>query len=219
MENNAIKRKTKESSFNWKEAAILGLLFVISVVSVFGIYNVFTVNLIGAISKIPSDTERYANYAIIAMIVIMFAVLQTVNMKKKDAFGKIGVILFISAMAAATLLIVLFFTKSLIYPLLALLIIGMFSYMLDLVFSTIGAKGFFAFLLLFGLGIVGVYRAGVDAPKILISLGELAMAMILFVAAVYPRVKALFFHIGTRDNIDISNASEEPSDHDFDGEE
>ena len=191
-----------------KELGILIFLLFISLVSVFGVYNVFTFNLIGLMHELPSDTERYANYAILAMIVIMFAVLQTVNMKKKDAFGKVGVVLFILAMAAAILAVTLFFTKSLLYPLMSLVLIGLLAYMFDLVFSTIGAKGFFAFTVLFGLGIVALYKSGVDAPKVLITLGELAMALILFVAATYPRLKALLFHIGTRDNVDIDNASD-----------
>lgn len=195
-----------------KEVSILIVLLVISLVSVFGIYNTFTINLIDTIAKIPDDTERYANYAIITMIVTMFAVLQTVNMKKKDAFGKVGVILFILLTAVAILGIVLFFTDSLLYPLASLILIGLLAYMFDLVFSTIGAKGFFAFTLLFGLGIVALYKNGVDAPKVLITLGELAMASILFVAATYPRLKALLFHIGTRDNIDIDNASDNGED-------
>jgi len=191
-----------------KEVSIILLLLVVSLVSVFGIYNPLTTNLLDMMTKIPNDTERYANYAIAAMIMVMFAVLQTVNMKKKDAFGKIGVVLFILAMAAAILAVTLFFTKSLLYPLASLILIGLLAYMFDLVFSTIGAKGFFAFTVLFGLGIVALYKNGVDAPKVLITLGELAMAFILFVAATYPRLKALLFHIGTRDNVDIDNASE-----------
>ena len=201
---NVERKKTSMA----KEAAILFLLLAISLVSVFGVYNVFTINLMDAIAKIPDDTERYANYAIVGMIVVMFGVLQTVNMKKKDAFGKVGVILFILLTAVAILGIVLFFTDSLLYPLASLIFIGLLAYMFDLVFSTIGTKGFFAFTLLFGLGIVALYKNGVDAPKVLITLAELAMAFILFVAATYPRLKALLFHIGTRDNVDIDNASE-----------
>lgn len=198
--------ETKNTS-TWKEIGILAALFAISMVSVFGIYNVFTINLIDLISKIPDASERYANYAIAAMIAVMFAVLQTVNMKKRDSFGKIGVILFIILTAVAILGITLFFTKSLLYPFMSLLLIGMLAYMFDLVFSTIGAKGFFAFTVLFGLGIVALYKNGVDAPKTLITLAELSMALILFIAATYPRIKALMFHIGTRDNIDIENTS------------
>lgn len=193
----------------WKEIAILFLLFLISFVAVFGLYNPLTVDLFDMIAKIPSEKERYANYAIMAMIVFMFGVLQTVNMKKKDAIGKIGVVVFIIVTAAAILATVLYFTTSLLYPLLSLLLIGFLAYMLDLMFVTIGPKGFFAFTLLFGMGLVGLYKIGVHAPKTLVTLAELSLVLILFIAATYPRIKSLLFHIGTRDNIDISNESDE----------
>ncbi len=188
-----------------KEILLLLFLFVLSFISVFGIYNTFTINLIHIISHIPDTTERYANYAIMFLFIVTMLIIQGINLKKRDLFGKASVILGIIAMVAAILAIILFFTKSLLYPLLSLVIIAITMYMLELVFVTIGTKGFFFFLTLFGVGIIALYKAGHTDIKFLVTLAEAAIALLLFLAATYPRLKALFLRIGTRDNIDIPN--------------
>jgi hypothetical protein len=191
-----------------KEVLTLLFLFVLSLFSVFGVYNTFTLDLIEIIEHIPDPQERWANYAIMILFVIVMGTLQGINLKKKDLFGKIGVILGIGAAIAAILAIVLFYSNNLFYPILSMLIIGTTMYMLELVFLTIGPKGFFFFLTLFGVGLIALYKQGYHDFSFLVTVAELALALLLFIAATYPRLKALMFSIGTRDNIDIPNTGD-----------
>ncbi len=195
-----------------KEVVVLLGLLLLSIVSVFGIYNTFTVDLIEIIGKIPDTNEKIANYVIIVLFAVMMGTLQGINLKKKDLFGKLGVIVGIVLGAAAILAIILFFTKSLMYPLVSLLIVGITMYMLELVFLTIGTKGFFFFLTLFGLGIVALYKTGHKDFSFLVTMAELGLVALLFLAATYPRIKSLMLHIGTRDNIDIDNTGADGGD-------
>jgi hypothetical protein len=188
------------------------MLFALSLLSVFGIYNTFTTDLIDIINRIPDNTEKIANYAIIVLFVGVMGTLQGINLKKKDLFAKMGVIAGIVFAIVAILAIILFFTKSLLYPLMSLVIIGITMYMLELVFMTIGAKGFFFFLTLFGLGIVALYKTGHKDFDFLVTVSELGLALLLFLAATYPRIKSLLFRIGTRDNIDIDNGGDDSAD-------
>jgi len=203
MKNDIEKNNIK------KDIIILISLFLLSFISIFGIYNTFTINLIDILNSIPNSGERYANYLILGLFVLTMGVLQGINLKKKDLFGKLSVIVGIIVMIAVILTIILFYTKSLMYPILTMVIIGITMYLLELVFVTIGTKGFFFFLTLFGLGIVWLYKSGVKEYTILVTVTELAIVLLLFIAATYPRIKNLMFHIGTRDNIDISNSDGE----------
>jgi hypothetical protein len=195
-----------ESNSIVKELTILFVLVFLSFVSVFGLYNTFSdYNLFNFLWAIPDSTEKYANFAIAILFAVTMGILQGVNFKKKTLMGKLSFIFFVLAMVVSIVSIVLFFTNSLVPPVMTILIVGITMYLFDLVFMTIGLKGFFFFLLVFSFGLIEVYKQGYHSGAGLFTIGEIFLALILFISATYPRLKSLFFKIGTRDNIDISN--------------
>jgi len=199
---------------NHSKSELLKIIFIgfLSFISVFGIYNTFSdINLINIIGKISDPTEKYANYFILFLTMLTMIVLQGINFKRKDLFDKISVLFGIIIVIATVIAVIFFFTNSIVYPAISLLIVGISTYLLEMVFDTIGTKGFFFFLLIMSLGIIGVYKAGFHSNTLLINLTETVFALIIFIGATYPRIKSTFFKIGVRDNVDISNTGDDNS--------
>jgi len=216
-------KQLKEHSIN-KDIFIIFGVFIISLISVFGIYNTFGFgDIYHVILNIEKDTDRYANIAIGVIFGLTMIVLQGVNFKKKDLLGKAGFLFTIGVLIASIVAIIFFFTTSITYPLFTMFVIGISIYMFDLVFLTLGVKGFFFFLSIFSIITVGIYKGlhslGYDSSTLIVFIAELLVSLILFFSATYPRIKQVVLKIGTRDNIDISNTgSADNSDYEDDND-
>ena len=210
--------KIKNSSVN-KNIMIIISIFILSLISVFGIYNTFGIgDIYHMIINIDKDSDRYANITIGVIFGVTMIILQGVNFKRKTIMEK-GVFLFgIAILLGIIMTLVFSFTHTIIYPLITMVIIGISIYLFDFVFVTLGVKGFFFFLSIFSLVIIGLLKAGISSTS-LIFLVEFLISIILFLSATYPRIKQILFKIGTRDNVDISNTGNNESDSDSDDQD
>jgi len=194
---------------NIKSYAILVGVFILSLISVFGIYNTFSdLNLYKMILHIQNTSDKIANAVIALIFTATMLILQGVNFKKKELSAKIKILSLLALFILSIIAIVFMFTTTIVYPLITMLIVGISLYLFDMVFSTLGLKGFFFFILIFGLILIAMAKAHLSST-FLISIGELFLSFILFISATYPRLKAIVFKISIRDNIDISNTGGE----------
>ena len=194
---------------NKKELIKILFIGLISFLAIFGIYNTFTINLIEILNGINVPKEKYANYFILIVTMVTMVVLQGINFRKKHLMEKMSTILILSLIVASILAVIFFFTSTIIYPLLSLMIVGLTTYLLDLAFATLGLRGFFFFVLGLSLAVLAFYKLGFHSSEFLINMGQVVLALILFLGATYPRIKSNLFKIAVRDNVDISNTGSE----------
>ena len=187
------------------------LIGVLSFVAIFGIYNTFTINLVHILNGIEVPKEKYANYFILIVTMVTMITLQGINFRKKHLMEKMSTILILILIVATILATIFFFTSTIVYPLLSLLIVGLTTYLLDLAFMTLGVRGFFFFILGLSFAVLAFYKLGFHSSTFLINMGQVVLALILFLGATYPRIKKDLFKIAVRDNIDISNSGSEDS--------
>lgn len=214
-----IKEQEQKDFLSHRDLYKILFIGVLSFIAVFGIYNTFSdINLISMIGKITNQNEKYANYFILSLTIVTMVTLQGINFKKKALMAKAGVIISIFIIIAIILGTIFYFTTSLLYPVISLIIVGLTTFLLDMVFDTMGTKGFFFFLLLMSLGILGIYKAGFHSTGLIMTLSETVLALIIFIGATYPRLKSSLFKIGVRDNVDISNTGSDDFDNSDDGD-
>lgn len=207
----------KSLNSDWYKILFIGIL---SFIAVFGIYNTYShINLISMIGQISDPNEKYANYFILGLTIVTMTALQGINFKKKTLMGKAGVLIAIFVIITIILVTIFYFTTSLLYPVISLLIVGLTTFLLDMVFDTMGTKGFFFFMLIMLLFVMWIYKQGFDSANLIITLTEGAMALIIFIGATYPRLKSTLFKIGMRDNVDISNTGSNSDDDDSEGDD
>jgi hypothetical protein len=189
-----------------KETGILLVLFGASLISIFGIYNTFSdYNLVHVLSTISDPIEKYANYAVALIFSVFMIILNGVNFRKKALLEKGSFLL--TSIITLTILggIVFYYATNLFYPIISLIVLGITLYLLDLVFVTIGLKGFFFFLVIFLFSLIGIYKTGYHSVTGLTTIAQIFISLILFISATYPRLKRIFLRINTGDNVDISN--------------
>jgi len=213
-EKNINTESTLNNSSKNRDILIIVGIFLLSLISVFGIYNTFGLgDIYHLVVNIEKDSDRYANIAIGIVFGITMIVLQGVNFKRKTIIEKGFFLIGVAALISIIIALVFFFTHTIIYPLIIMIVIGISVYLFDFVFVTLGVKGFFFFVSIFSIFIIGLVKVGINST-FLIFLIEFLLSIILFLSATYPRIKQLMFKIGTRDNVDISNTGDSDSDND-----
>lgn len=205
-ENQNFAQPQKNEKVSKTLLIVLGILMA-SFVSIFGIFNTFSdLNVIEMIWHTEDTKEKIANFGIVILFMMTMLALQGIHFKRKGLFEKGHILLAVGAMIAAIGFLMFFFSNNIMYPLISIAIIGLTLFLFELVFITIGVKGLFFILIIFSIGLVSLLKNGqIHEISTIITLVEIAFALILFFGATWPRLKSLILRIGTRDNVELDN--------------
>ena len=200
-----------------KELFIIISLLGASFISIFGIYNVFGFNLIDSINNITVLSEKIANYALLLLFSITLFIMSSIYWKKKDFFSKMQIIGFLILVLGIMIGIMILWINNFIYPLISILILGISFFLFNMLFNTIGLLGVFYSVSIFSVFIVFMVKMGWSTEMgTLFSIIQGFLAFLLFLGTTYPRIRSLFFKIGTRNNVEFDGSVQTSNDDDDD---
>jgi hypothetical protein len=204
-ENNLIQKKFREEKI--KEGVVVFALLIASFISMFGIYNIYDFSLVSFILQIEDNNEKIGNFLLLGIYSGTMLYLSSLYWKKKEAYSKFKILIFLLVVLVVMIGIMFFFINNFIFPFLSLIITGITFLLFNMLFNTIGIVGVFSTVSLFSIFLVYMIKSGIEfTGGTLFTSIQVLLSLLLFVGTTAPRLKTLFFKIGTQDNVEFDGS-------------